>query len=976
MLKFIVRLKLFILCFTACAAVIPVVVCSQQFQFTHYDIENGLLNNNVRSIAQDKLGQMYFGTNHGLYVYDGSSFKLFNLPGDGNDRPVTTASQLKDGSLFMSYEGNNQYYNIKNGSLKRDTISGRLVIEKAYDGIAANTLLCANQGLFKVSANRLEKISLGLSNADRMISALLPVGANKILVARKGYPVGIISANTLQKTGESKESVHVNDVIEDFSGNIWLATETFGLMLLQRDDLLKNNVLFKPVPEQLKFLADKKEAILSFAFNKKDSTLLIGTAEHGLVIFKPGNNVIQLDYKSGLSSNRVNSVFTGNNNEIWIGTNRGVDKIENTDIVVYGRTFDSNTDNIYTTNVDCNNRMWFFKSDYMYYFDGNDVRELAYPKGAEKIPLSCANTTSGFWLTLPMQLVYIDCKSNTPAIKNIIKTETVYRRLHEWGNDAIILASDDRLAIMEKGKISVLTDSIKMVRSLLKDRYGKLWVGTYDNGLYRLEIKKIDGRWTSEQLYRYYDRNKTYNRFLALTEDSSGKILASNKYQGIYVFNDAERRSALVARLNKTNGLLNDDITSLFTHPDGTVWYGTKTGINKMWLINGSIISKNLSNIYNIYNSVSKINYWNKNVWIATDGGFYKIKQAASIAYKIPVYFKELVFPTGGFSLFTTDTAIRLKSNQNTFTVNFTAPFFINENQTRYFYKLVSNNSEGQWNKISGNKSINFSGLTHGSYILQLSATAYNDIPGNHISSLTFYIDKPFYLQAWFIILASLLLFLLLFSLYSWRISQVKKIFQVRNAISKDLHDEIGATLSSINIYSDIAQSKVNGNKEVVSLLGRIYQGSQQALESINDIVWYVDPRNDNFESIVVKMQDFAVPVLEAKNIATTFDVHENVLTSSMTMQVRQSTYRIFKEAINNILKYSQANKVLVKITKAGNYVSLKIEDDGKGFNPSEVKKGNGLNNMITRAAAMNGIFSIDAAPGKGCRIQLLCPIT
>lgn len=918
---------------------------------------------------------MYFGTNYGACVYDGSIIKPLDLPGVGNERQVHPISALKEKKLFINFSGNTNLFKIDKGLVEASQLAGEAVIERVYDQFSPYPLLCTNQGLFKSEKNILQKIPLGLQNNDRMVAHLLPLSKKRLFVARKGYTPAIISGEDFRKISESTTPLHINDVIEDFNGNIWLATETFGLMLLDAEALEQNEIKFKPVPARLQFLADKKEAVLSFTLSKKDSSLLIGTADHGLIIVAKKGEVNIIDYTTGLSSNRVNCVYTGSDDVIWIGTNRGIDKISNTDIVIYGRTIYSNSDNIYTTNIDCHNRLWFFKNDFLYYFEDNIVKKIPYPAGVEKIPLSCANVKNGFWLSLPKSLVFIDCKAQTPVVKKVFHTSEIYRRMIEWQNDEIILGSDNHIAIMKNNRPKVINDSLKMTRSLFKDKYGSLWIGTFDNGLYRFAIHQKDENVTAEQLYRYYDFNKTYNRYLAITEDQSGNILAANKFHGIYVFSNSDRRSALISRLNKTNGLTNDDISTFYSG-GGAIWYGTTTSINRLLFINGKAISKDLSPVFGIYNNVAKISKSNNNLCVATDAGLYIIKQKTERNYDVPVYFKEIAFPDGGLRLNSRDTSIKLKSSQNTFTVNFTAPFFVNEYLTRYKYRLVSQHSRGEWNLITGNRSINFNSLSHGSYILQINASAYNDLPNNIIASLKFQIDKPFYQQAWFIVATTLITFLLLFSIYSWRIAQVKKVLSVRNNISKDLHDEIGATLSSINIYTEIAREKSNGNKEVNSLLARIYSGSQQALESINDIVWYVDPRNDNFENIIAKMQDFAIPVLEAKNIEPAFETHDAVLSCNMTMQVRQNTYRIFKEAINNILKYSHAKKVLVKIAKSGNFVTLKIEDDGVGFNPATVIKGNGLNNMITRASAMNGIFNIDATAGRGCKIELFCPIT
>lgn len=951
-------------------------VLGQQFHMTHYGIADGLPNSAVRSIAQDSSGQMYFGTNNGLCIYDGSVMKLLDLPGPGNERPVFPISRLENGKLFITYGGNTNYFWVNNGKVVESGIPNKNVIERVYDDMAAFPILCTNQGVFKVDKGKILKIPLGLESQDRMVSGLLKLDENRFFVARKGYRQALVSGTDFRLLDESDSPLHVNDLARDMAGNIWLATETLGLMLVDEAALKNNQIQFKQLPAPLIFLADKKEGVLSLAVNPHDSSVLIGTADRGLIIYKPDGEVIRVDHAGGLSSNRVNAVYVGGDNIIWMGTNEGVDKISNTDVVIYGKSFDSGSDNVYTINTDCKGRLWFFKNDFMYYFEGKEIKKLPYPAGLEKIPLSCANTRDGFWVSLPNALIYIDCRQKATTITKVVPVKEIYRCLIQWENDAVLAGSDVGIRMISDGKIIPVTDSLKMARSFLKDRFGKLWVGTYDNGLYRFEMLKHSSGWYIEQLYRYFDGNKTYNRYLALLEDSKGYIFAANKFNGLYVFSNSNRRSTLLTRLNKSNGLASNDISCMFLQKNGTVWYGTISGLNQMRFVNGRAIGKSVNKGDHLYNHVGKLLILNGYLWAATEAGLYRIKQREPVRHEIPVYFKEIQLPSGLLKLYAKDTTISLKSSQNTFAVSFTAPFFVNEDQTQYHYRLISEQSNGTWSKIAGNNSINFSGLKNGHYILQLKAVAFNGISNSLVSSLKFYVKKPFYLQAWFLLLWAFLIFLFLYAIYKWRFENVKKLFNVRNSISKNLHDEIGAMLSSINIYSDIARTKTENNQEANSLMSKIYEGSQQALESINDIVWYVNPRNDNYESIWTKMQDFAVPLLDVAGIDVVFESDEKLHPHNLSMQVRQNVYRVFKEAIENIEQHSSASKATIKLSRSGNYLTLRIEDDGVGFNPVEIKKGNGLNNMLYRAGLIGGVLNVQASAGKGCRIELFFPIT
>ncbi len=212
---------------------------------------------------------------------------------------------------------------------------------------------------------------------------------------------------------------------------------------------------------------------------------------------------------------------------------------------------------------------------------------------------------------------------------------------------------------------------------------------------------------------------------------------------------------------------------------------------------------------------------------------------------------------------------------------------------------------------------------------------------------------------------------------YRSRLNQLKKLTDVRNNISRDLHDEIGATLSSINIYSEVAKNKLENNQDQVQLLLQcIYEGSSQMMEGMSDIVWYVNPKNDIAENVIIKMREYAAPVLEAKQTYLNFIADDNVKKIKLNMQQRQNFYLLFKEAINNIAKYAHANNAEVNIKIVENFVHLNIKDDGKGFNINSNKQGNGLNNIQQRTKFLKGNCIIKSAVNEGASIEINFPVS
>ncbi len=210
-----------------------------------------------------------------------------------------------------------------------------------------------------------------------------------------------------------------------------------------------------------------------------------------------------------------------------------------------------------------------------------------------------------------------------------------------------------------------------------------------------------------------------------------------------------------------------------------------------------------------------------------------------------------------------------------------------------------------------------------------------------------------------------------------------EKMLKERLAISQDLHDNIGSTLSSIAVYSEVAkiQGEQNGQQNMHELLEKISTTSNEMVTEMNDIVWAINPRNDSMEKIIERMESFAKPLAAARNIRFELQYDEVVLSLPLTMEQRKNFYLIFKEAVNNAIKYSGAQKISSIVMGTNTGLQLTVTDDGVGFNPAAEMStvslsGNGLANMQKRAEELHGSLTIQSAVGSGTVISLSFPLT
>ena len=193
----------------------------------------------------------------------------------------------------------------------------------------------------------------------------------------------------------------------------------------------------------------------------------------------------------------------------------------------------------------------------------------------------------------------------------------------------------------------------------------------------------------------------------------------------------------------------------------------------------------------------------------------------------------------------------------------------------------------------------------------------------------------------------------------------------MRNHISQDLHDDIGASLSNINILNELARRNLSQPDVSAGYLSKASEDIQRISESLSDIVWNINPRYDQLETLFVRMKRYAADMFDGKNIHSRFVFPETENGIQLSMTQRRDLYLVFKEAVNNLVKYSGASEALVQLSADNNQLKMLISDNGKGFDRSLVRAGNGLHNMEQRARSSGGEISISSEPGKGTKVVL-----
>ncbi len=228
-----------------------------------------------------------------------------------------------------------------------------------------------------------------------------------------------------------------------------------------------------------------------------------------------------------------------------------------------------------------------------------------------------------------------------------------------------------------------------------------------------------------------------------------------------------------------------------------------------------------------------------------------------------------------------------------------------------------------------------------------------------------------------YIALLGFLLMAGLFFIYRYYSHQRLKIAALKNSISQDLHDDVGASLSSLHIYSSLAEKMVEENPaKAKELLRQITMNTLGVMDNMGDIVWAMKPQAGDEQSLEAKIKNYGSSLLTEQEIPCKYEISPQADAMIKSMEARKNILLITKEALNNIAKYSKAKNVSVSITEEDTHIAVKISDNGVGFNPSSAKKGNGLKNIQARCRALKGSCSINSSPGNGCSIHCKLPLT
>ncbi len=991
--------------------------------FNHLNSSDGLNTNKVNCIFQDKKGFLWIGTENGIQRFDSRKFINFRSDGLDNSMPPFGVDQILDAGngrfwirqgtevgqydpvlfkyfkvpvypdiqqasntdLWMLSDSKGNVFLCNRGAdlmcydLKTNSFTNKNIPIKIPEGWSVNYLfedvkdkkyyLCSDLGLaiYDEATQELQYNDHNPANTTR------PDWQN----LKDVYHFYIDSQNTWwifyydptpgkeayvilhldPKTGRSIDSTHVNImehnkyeqfgwIFETSDNQLWIG----GVNSLLNYD--GNNHIFSQHINLNQSDFDIQCREIKQMFEDRENSLWFCT-DNGLYVIGGGQeNAYNYVFENDLNDDAlIHSILQTEDKENWIGT-------WGNGILVFDIGFSKLDVNLYKGLKDKNLKM---------------IWALCQQKNNGLIWSGCQHGNLVVFDPTTKKAVHV---LNPPAMKG----ESVRQIIEDNGGNLWFGTQNGQLVKWNKEEgisnqnFENVNDFHAAIFSLHIDSLGRIWVGTNKIGLF-----VMDSTGTKE-LFHFSEEHQNAPAMFGSSIYDIEQYNDSIFFISTGLLNILNINSGKIKQLSQYDGLPGNNVFKAIKDSAGILWFASNNGLGSYNYSKNMFASYTERNgfVYAGKPAYAKLRMKNGEIWFGGENSLYGF-----LPEKISQRSAPINVTLTDFKLFNTfiplDSLqslkeIRLKPEQNSFTIYFSSLSYAQQDNLVYYYKLEGVNKD--WIKADRDLAAKYTTLPPGQYTFEVKCVNLQGSESDNITSLNLSIQPYFYQTWWFFILIIAAVSWLTYIFYRQRINKLLAVERIRSKVARDLHDDVGSTLSTINILSSMAKSKMHTDPVKTSdYLSKITDNSQQMMEAMDDIVWSIKPDNDNMLRIVARMREYASGILEPKDIEITFNIGERIQDLKLDMEKRRDVFLIFKEAINNIAKYAHCTKTIIDIHQLNQILIMTIRDNGVGFDTGVADVGNGMGNMQKRAELLKGTIEIKSRQGLGTEVAINIPV-
>jgi signal transduction histidine kinase/streptogramin lyase len=921
-----------------------------------YTALDGLGNNYITAVMESRAspGTMWIGTIAGGVVrYDSGRFTLYQLPPDVAKPVISNLAEDHEGTIWCSSAGG--VFKLAGGVLQPVGL-------EPQEYVNGSDLIVAPGGRLWAGLNRRIYTSEPTGGDRKVIDLDIPPAAyiHHIMADREGDIWVTANDSTLRRfsgdrlvtTWRSGSHGIINRVLLDREGDLWMTSAT-GVLRIAKKDFPRGRMSVYELPKGPR--EDYTEAILE----DWEGDLWFGGRSNGLWKLSD-KNVAKIPLVNGGDG------FTDDAGKLWLGSSHGVWECWK-DSAGEWKTIDhklipddSPVRLVHLASAD-RKKMWLLLSDSTLRCDS-----IVPQRRASSTLLPCGVLRSGIdfpggliwmmypepekylWISLGHGVALIDLSSSRPRFVTELS-----------GSDELHMSS---------------------VRAIHKDSQGNVWFGDFSQGLAELS----GGDLTRKELKHFTTADGLPdNGVRSFAEDEHGRLWIGTRFGGAAVHDSGGFRE-----VSMKEGLLSNAVWSMAKGDGHSMWLGTGAGAIRVNADNlaeihwSDVMTREACSVY--------FSEATKTVWIVHPGEVIALWNQDSSRVPPPVYISRVSVndrPAEALS------GLQYSYHENNWVIEFIGLSLRDGQSVRYQYRLKGIDDE--WSYLSRGRSVAYAALNSGEYTFEVRAVNGDGLPSSRATSFSFTIVPPFWGRWWFRTVAGILFLGAGPLVYYRRVSRLKKekLEQQEHArrliesqenermrIAAELHDSLGQNLLIIKNHALLGLDSQGNQEELRGQLQEISDIASQTITDVRSITYNLRPYLLDKLGLTKGLQSMLRKVGEAAPLAVESDIE--TIDGIFTKEGEVHVYRIVQEAVNNLVRHSQATAGSVAIKRDEVSISILVEDNGRGFlqdgglPAGDLRHGFGLTGLMERVRILGGTAGIKSAPGEGTIVQISIPLS
>jgi signal transduction histidine kinase/ligand-binding sensor domain-containing protein len=890
-------------------------------------------------------GDLWVGMNRGMVLrLSGETCEIFtnNLP----PQYIQALAEDKDGAIWVSFRGGN-VYRIKEGQVKRFTPTN------------------------------------GLPTGSECFFAQARDGT---LWFGKGLQAGIFQDGTFKTRIQLASPV--TGITPAFNGGVWLVSSN-DLFYCDSEGKIRDCGKFcQPISTQ-------RTPILEDTFH----AVWIGTESLGLFRYD-GSRFENVP----VSNDEILSLFQDREKNLWVGTDGGgLDRITPRAMELEGQDDGLTSEVVRSVCQDSNGVVWAAAKDGAVVCQSNGAWHVAIPPHSPAGDAACVAAGPDGSLWIGSQSRTLNClrdgklttlKQSDGLASRVVRCILVDKSGSVW------LAEEypNTIQRYRDGKFFTfnLSSDMRVLRPMVEDQAGNIWVGSSKGNLLR-----INGDQLTDETSLMTTNRPLAIRSLYVTPDNALWV----GYAGAGV---GRLKDGHFKRISTGEGLTDGYISEIVADNHGWVWFGADSGIFKVRLEELEKVAdgkaarvdcvhyKDFPSLQaNFGNSPAALRSSDGRLWMPMLTALAVVDPNAIVEDETPAnpvveqisvddaitgVYGNVTAGRNVIDLAKPGAELRLPPGHHRLEFDFAALSFTAPENIQFRYRLAG--VDTHWIQVEDLHNAIYSQVAAGHYQFQVTACNSDGVWSPVTMSVAVSI-APFYWQTWwfrvgvFLALVGLVRYI---SVWRFRVKlqmleQQAALDKERMRIAKDLHDDLGTQLTRIVLLSGLAQRDQASSEKNTEHLKKLSAAAQQVINSLDETVWAVNPRNNTLPHLINYIGRFAIEFMKTAEIECHADLPERPPDCAIPAAVRHNLFLAVKEALNNVVRHANAGAVKLRITATEQMLEITIEDDGCGFaHVPEQDGADGLYNMRHRIEEIGGTFQLKSEPRSGTTIVFTSP--